>query len=145
MLQGLHPHVHLLSDLHYTDDPPGSCWSPFSFLISTRVTTMLFVRGSVSIDALIEVSIVALSQVSIDEEELVSIDAAHFSLRIVHSKRGGSEKKSNTSLLLLLSKFCVQAVAREQGANVDRCYGQSRSMLLQTSVTDLIDYVQLDS
>ena len=66
---------------------------------------MLFVRGSVSIDALIEVSIVALSQISIDEEELVSIDAARFSLRIVHSKRGGSEKKSNTSLLLLVLMY----------------------------------------
>jgi len=63
---------------------------------------MLSVRGLVSIDARFEVSIVALSQMSIDEEELVSINAARFSLRVVHSSRGGSEKNSNSSLLLLV-------------------------------------------
>ena len=39
---------------------------------------------------------------AIDVEELVSIDAARFSLRIERSKRVGSEKKSNSSLLLLV-------------------------------------------
>ena len=63
---------------------------------------MLSVRGLVSIDARFEVSIVALSQMSIDEEELVSINAARFSLRVVRSSRGGSEKNSNSSLLLLV-------------------------------------------
>ncbi|KAF2548399.1 hypothetical protein F2Q70_00022841 [Brassica cretica] len=76
---------------------PGSCKYPFSFLISTRLAPMLYVRGLVAIDARVEVSIVARSQMLIDEEELVSIDAARFSLRIVHSKRVGSKKKSNFS------------------------------------------------
>ncbi|KAF2557269.1 hypothetical protein F2Q68_00016526 [Brassica cretica] len=44
---------------------------------------MLYVCGLVSIDTQVEVLIVALSQMSIDEEELVSIDAARFSFRIV--------------------------------------------------------------
>ncbi|KAF3600229.1 hypothetical protein F2Q69_00034965 [Brassica cretica] len=68
-------------------------------------------RGLVSIDVRVELSIVALSQVSIDVVEVVSIDVeevvliddVHFSLRIERSKRVGSEKKSNSSLLLLLS------------------------------------------
>ena len=63
---------------------------------------MLYVCGLESIDAQVEVLIVALSQMSIDEEELVSIDAARFSLRIVHSKCAGSEKNSNFSLLILV-------------------------------------------
>ena len=63
---------------------------------------MLYVRELVSIDAQVEVLIVARSQMFIDEEELVSIDVARFSLRIMHSKRVGSEKKSNFSLMLLV-------------------------------------------
>ena len=39
---------------------------------------------------------------SIDVEVLVSIDTVRFSVRIERSKRAGSEKKSNSSLLLLV-------------------------------------------
>ena len=47
-------------------------------------------------------SILALSQVSISVIEVVSIDAACFSLWIERSKRAGFEKKSNSFLLLLV-------------------------------------------
>ncbi|KAF3530633.1 hypothetical protein DY000_02041214 [Brassica cretica] len=106
-------------------------------------------RGLVSIDVRVKLSIVALSQVSIDVVEVVSIDVvevvsidavdvvsidvAHFSLRIEHSKRDGSEKKSYSSLLLLVrismyrkdKKFFYVTLACEQGMSVDRCYGMS--------------------
>ena len=75
-------------------------------------------RGLVSIDVRIELSIVALSEVSIDVVEVVSIDVVKvvsidvvevvsiddvcFSLRIERSKLVGSEKKSNSSLLLMV-------------------------------------------
>ena len=75
-------------------------------------------RGLVSIDVRVELSIVALSQVSIDVVEVVSIDVLEvvsidvvevfsiddvcFSLRIERFKRVGSEKKSNSSFLLLV-------------------------------------------
>ena len=67
-------------------------------------------RGLVSTDVRVEMSIVALSQMSIDVVEVVSIDVVEvvsiddvcFSLRIERSKRDGSEKKSNSSLLLLV-------------------------------------------
>ncbi|KAF3588433.1 hypothetical protein F2Q69_00030349 [Brassica cretica] len=53
---------------------------------------MLYVCGLVSTDAQVEVLIVALSQMSIDEEELVSIDAARFSFRIL--SRANKERAS---------------------------------------------------
>ena len=48
------------------------------------------------------VSIDVVEVVSIDVAEVVSIDVACLSLRIERSKRVGSEKKSNSSLLLLV-------------------------------------------
>ena len=57
-------------------------------------------HGRMSIDVRVEVSIGGSSQVSIDGSELLSIDAARLSLRIVCSKRAGSENTSNYSLLL---------------------------------------------
>ena len=55
-----------------------------------------------SIDVVDVVSIDVVEVVSIDIVEVVSIDDVHFSLRIERSKRVGSEKKSNSSLLLLV-------------------------------------------
>ena len=63
---------------------------------------MLSARGMASNDTLVEVSIVSPSQVSFNEEELMSINAVRFSLRIELSKCVGSEKKSYFFLLLLV-------------------------------------------
>ena len=46
--------------------------------------------------------ITARSQVVLIDEEEMSIDAAHFSLRIVRSNLAGSENKSYFSLLLVV-------------------------------------------
>ena len=55
-----------------------------------------------SIDVVEVVSIDVVEVVSIDVVDVVSIDDVRFSLWIEHSKRVGSEKKSNSSLLLLV-------------------------------------------
>ena len=55
-----------------------------------------------SIDVVEVVSIDVVEVVSIDVVEVVSIDDMCFSLRIERSKCAGSEKKSNSSLLLLV-------------------------------------------
>ena len=55
-----------------------------------------------SIVALSQMSIDVVEVVSIDVVEVVSIDDVRFSMRIERSKRVGSEKKSNSSLLLLV-------------------------------------------
>ncbi|KAF3586150.1 hypothetical protein F2Q69_00030572 [Brassica cretica] len=104
-------------------------------------------RGLVSIDVLVELSIVALSQVSIDVVEVVSIDVvkvvsindAHFSLRIEHSKRVGSEKKSNSSLLLLMSRSSLSCRLLTWSEHQSMLWPERRSMLPQTSINDLID------
>ncbi|KAF3603526.1 hypothetical protein F2Q69_00036638 [Brassica cretica] len=98
-------------------------------------------RRLVSIDVRVKLSIVALSQVSIDVVEVVSIDVvdvvsinvARFSLQIERSKRDGYEKKSYSSLLILVligmyrkdKTFFYVTLACEQGMSVDRCYGMS--------------------
>ena len=55
-----------------------------------------------SINVVKVVSIDVVEVVSINVVEVVSIDDVRFSLRIERSKRAGSEKKSNSSLLLLV-------------------------------------------
>ncbi|KAG5388342.1 hypothetical protein IGI04_029883 [Brassica rapa subsp. trilocularis] len=56
----------------------------------------------VSIDIQVEVSIGGSSKVSVEEVELLSIDIARLSLKIVLSKRAGSENNSDFSLVLLV-------------------------------------------
>ena len=59
-------------------------------------------RGLVSIDVRVKLSIDVVAVVSMDVLEVFLINDARFSLRIERSKRDGSEKKSISSLLLLV-------------------------------------------
>lgn len=63
---------------------------------------MLLACGLVSIDAWVVMICPRSQMVSINEEEVVLIDAACFSFRIVHSSLAGSENESLFSLLLMV-------------------------------------------
>ena len=106
MAQGLQSLVHLSFDLlHYTYDLQGHAGlHSHSSVAQVSQPCLLadWYRLMFGVELSSKVSIDVVEVVSINVVEVVSIDDVRFSLRIERSKRVGSEKKSNSSLLLLV-------------------------------------------